>query len=86
MIRRLLSLPSELEILHLKLSSSDFEDSAVQLQFGQKLDVRRCAVQSWLECLAQNHPDFQEIPLDYNGLSLDYLSTLDTAHDLLYDE
>ena len=69
-VRRLPSLPQELQILHLKPSSSDLKNSAVQREYDRRFNVKRQNVQVWLEYLIDNHPDYQHMSIDFNRLSL----------------
>ena len=48
----------------------DLKNNVVQRQFDRKYNVKRRAVQIWLEYLIKNHFDYMKIFIDYNRISL----------------
>ena len=68
-INRLPSLPSELQILVLKPSSSSIKDSAVHKEFDRTFRVRRQNVEIWLKFLIDSHPDYSGLSIDADRLS-----------------
>lgn len=68
-INRLPSLPTELQVVILKPSSSTVNDSAVHREFAKTFRVQRKNVQMWLDFLVIHHPDYQDVVTDQERLS-----------------
>lgn len=87
-INRLPSLPTELQVVILKPSSSSVNDSAVHREFAKTFRVQRKNVEMWLEFLVNNHPDYKDVVIDEERLSqLPYDETvIDAFSTMLHDE
>ncbi|KAG7009693.1 ATP-dependent DNA helicase [Physcia stellaris] len=68
-VSKLPSLPRELQILHLKPSSANLKNSAVQREYDRRFNVRRDHVEKWLRYLIANHPDYANMTIDADRLS-----------------
>jgi ATP-dependent DNA helicase PIF1 len=75
-------LASELDIILLKPASNMVGDTrAINEQFQRAFRVRRRCVQTWLDFLKENHPDYRYITIDREQLAL--LPEDDSIHESL---
>lgn len=63
-INRPPSLPTELQVVILKSSSSSVKDSAVHREFARTFRVQRKNIELWLDFLVISHPDYENIVID----------------------
>lgn len=68
-INQLLSLPTELQIIILKLSSASVKDSVVDQAFTHMFRIQRKNIKIWLNFLVVHHPDYQDIMVNQEHLS-----------------
>ena len=87
-INRLPSLPTELQVVILKPSSSTVNDSAVHREFGKAFRVQRKNVEMWLDFLIIHHPDYRDIVIDQERLSQlpGDATVIDAFSTVLHDE
>ena len=67
-VSRLPSLPSELQILHLKPPSTGLKNSALQREYDRIFNVRRHAVEQWLWYLVVHHPEYKNLSIHQHRL------------------
>ena len=63
------SLPTELQIIILKLSSASIKDSVVHQAFTHMFRIQRKNVKIWLNFLVVHHPDYQDIMVNQEHLT-----------------
>ncbi|MCJ1271107.1 hypothetical protein MMC22_011006 [Lobaria immixta] len=68
-INPLPSLPTELQVVILKPSSSTVNDSVVDREFAKTFRVQRESVETWLDFLVIYHPDYQDVIIEQERLS-----------------
>lgn len=93
-INRLPSLPSELQVLILKPSSTNAKKSGAHQEFEHNFQVRRLHIEVWLRYLIDNYPDYKGFQIDLDRLSqlpinnfvLPELTTVEIPEDAEDDE